>query len=202
MQQCEVIVVGLFQPYLFDLVDHKSYTYILTSGTTLASTVNRPADGQWQRVTLGNGDQTLITRQDDMSHWWSASLAIVTHVTFHVPFTSHGNVRSNSNSITMVGQCLRIRWPSCAMLTDTIGVITLYSISSSLLKTNTRIIIYNLFYFHQWYDDTTTDLSLSQSTIFLKITIVVYQSPLQDILQLGSWSPDRPNNNPYILYNH
>jgi len=129
-----------FNSNLFYLVGHKSYTYILTGGITLASTVNRPADGQWQRVTLDNGDQTLTTRQDDMSHWWSASLAMVTHVTFHVPFTSHGNVRSNSNSVTMVGQCFRIRWPSCAKLTDTIGVITLYSISPSLLKANTLVL--------------------------------------------------------------
>lgn len=36
---------------------------------------------------------------------------------------------------------------------------------------HTRIIIYNMFYFHHLYDDTTTDLRFSQSTIFPTTTI-------------------------------
>lgn len=116
---------------------------VLTWGATLTRTANRPAVGHRHRVTLEAGDHSSANRHACTSHWCSrpANLAAVAHVTFHVPLTGRGgSVRSNSSSVITVGQCLRNRRPSCATVTDTTGVITLYStsLSPSLLRTTTR----------------------------------------------------------------
>lgn len=111
----------------------------LTRGTTLAKTAKTPADGQWQRVVLVDGDHFSATRHADTSHQCGLpSRAADAQVMFHVPFAGRGSRRSNSRTVSMVGQCLRIRRPSCATLTDTSGVTTLYSTSPSRLKNATR----------------------------------------------------------------
>lgn len=112
--------------------------WVLTRGTTLAKTANRPAVGHLHRVTFdGRVDRSSTNWQAVTSHWLLASLAAVAHVTFQVPLTSWvgGNLSLNSISMTMVSFCLRTRRPSCATFMATIGVITLYSVSPSLLKT-------------------------------------------------------------------